>query len=79
MAALTATAQPKYHKGFGFGGNMVPGFEYVTYNDIEDLEKMVEKIVSEQPAEGKQGLAAIMLEALQGEGGTSESLGQSFL
>ena len=69
MAALTATAQPKYHKGFGFGGNMVPGFEYVTYNDIEDLEKMVEKIVSEQPAEGKQGLAAIMLEALQGEGG----------
>ena len=48
---------------------MVPGFEYITYNDIDDLEAMVEKIVSEQPAEGKQGVAAIMLEALQGEGG----------
>jgi acetylornithine/N-succinyldiaminopimelate aminotransferase len=71
MAALTATAQPKYHKGFGFGpnGEMVPGFEYVTYNDIADLEQLVEKIVSNQPKEGKQGLAAIMLEALQGEGG----------
>ena len=48
---------------------MVPGFEYVTYNDIDELEAMVEKIVSEQPADGKQGLAAIMMEALQGEGG----------
>lgn len=48
---------------------MVPGFEYTTYNDIEELEQLVEKIVSEQPADGKQGLAAIMLEALQGEGG----------
>ncbi|CAB9505348.1 Acetylornithine aminotransferase [Seminavis robusta] len=69
MAALTATAQPKYHKGFGFGGKMIPGFEYVTYNNIEELEQLVEKIVSEQPADGKQGLAAIMMEALQGEGG----------
>lgn len=70
LAALTATAQPKYHKGFGFGGNMIPGFEYVTYNDIDELEVLVEKIVADQPADGgKQGLAAIMLEPLQGEGG----------
>lgn len=69
LAALTATAQPKYHKGFGFGGEMVQGFEYVTYNSVEELEAMVEKIVANQPAEGKQGLAAIMMEPLQGEGG----------
>jgi len=71
LAALSATAQPKYHKGFGFGGQMVQGFRYTTYNDVEELEKVVEEIVSEQPeGEGrKQGLAAIMFEALQGEGG----------
>jgi len=69
MGSLSATAQPKYHKGFGFGGKMVPGFEYVTYNSVEELEAMVEKIIAEQPADGKQGLAAIMMEALQGEGG----------
>src|SRR5579875_1899086 len=30
-AALTATAQPKYHEGFE---PMVPGFEYVPYDDV---------------------------------------------
>ena len=44
LAALSATGQPKYHKGFGYGGEMVKGFEYVTYNDVEELEKIVEKI-----------------------------------
>ena len=34
-AALTATAQPKYHAGFE---PMVPGFSYVPYNDLEALE-----------------------------------------
>lgn len=48
---------------------MVQGFESVAYNDVDELEAMVEKIVKEQPKDGKQGLAAIMLEALQGEGG----------
>lgn len=69
LAAITATGQPKYHKGFGFGGSMIPGFEYVTYNDIDELEAVVKKVVADQPAEGKQGVAAIMLESLQGEGG----------
>lgn len=64
MAALTATAQPKYHKGFGYDGKMVPGFEYCKYNDIASLEAAVESATSD----GK-GLAAIMLEPLQGEGG----------
>jgi acetylornithine/N-succinyldiaminopimelate aminotransferase len=64
LAALTATAQPKYHKGFGFDGEMVQGFTYIPYNDVEALENAVQQV----QANG-QGLAAIMMEALQGEGG----------
>ncbi|KAG7349726.1 acetylornithine aminotransferase [Nitzschia inconspicua] len=64
LAALSATQQPKYHKGFGFGGEMVPGFDSCVYNDIASLEAAVERATSD----GK-GLAAIMLEPLQGEGG----------
>jgi len=73
LAALTATAQPKYHKGFGYGGEMVRGFQYVTYNNKEELEAMVKEMNTtpeEDAANGrKRGVAAIMLEALQGEGG----------
>eukprot|EP00429_Kryptoperidinium_foliaceum_P001647 CAMPEP_0176008864 /NCGR_PEP_ID=MMETSP0120_2-20121206/3959_1 /TAXON_ID=160619 /ORGANISM="Kryptoperidinium foliaceum, Strain CCMP 1326" /LENGTH=457 /DNA_ID=CAMNT_0017341651 /DNA_START=18 /DNA_END=1391 /DNA_ORIENTATION=+ len=64
LAALTATAQPKYHKGFGYDGKMVPGFDYCKYNDIESLEAAVKRATSDG-----QGLAAIMMEPLQGEGG----------
>lgn len=64
LAALSATQQPKYHKGFGYDGEMVQGFEACTYNDIASLEEAVTKATSD----GK-GLAAIMLEPLQGEGG----------
>lgn len=66
LAALTATAQPKYHKGFGYGGEMVPGFKYVPYNDAAALEAAVKEI---QAMGDGAGLAAIMMEALQGEGG----------
>jgi acetylornithine aminotransferase len=65
LAALTATAQPKYHKGFGYGGEMVPGFKYVTYNNVDELKAAVAEI----EADPEQGLAAIMMEPLQGEGG----------
>jgi acetylornithine/N-succinyldiaminopimelate aminotransferase len=61
---LTATAQPKYHKGFTYDGQMIPGFDTCKYNDIATLEAAVERATSD----GK-GLAAIMLEPLQGEGG----------
>lgn len=64
LAALSATQQPKYHVGFGYDGEMVQGFEACTYNDIASLEEAVERATSD----GK-GLAAIMLEPLQGEGG----------
>jgi acetylornithine/N-succinyldiaminopimelate aminotransferase len=65
LATLSATGQPKYHKGFGYDGNMVPGFVFVPYNDVDALKAAVKAI---QTSEG-EGLAAIMMEALQGEGG----------
>jgi len=64
LAALSATQQPKYHKGFGYDGEMVQGFDACTYNDIASLEEAVQRATSD----GK-GLAAILLEPLQGEGG----------
>ena len=53
--ALSATAQPKYHKGFE---PMLPGFVYADYNDLESVAAQV-----------TDRTAAIMLEPVQGEGG----------
>jgi acetylornithine/N-succinyldiaminopimelate aminotransferase len=58
LATITATGQPKYQKNFA---PLVPGFDYIDYNDIAALETAVVKY--------KGRLCAIMLEALQGEGG----------
>ena len=73
LATVTATAQPKYHKGFGYGGEMVRGFQYTPFNDCEALKKLVDEInitpEEDAGAGRKRGLAAIMLEPLQGEGG----------
>ena len=73
LATVTATAQPKYHKGFTYGGEMVRGFKYTPYNDLDALKKLVDEInvTPEEDAKAgrKRGLAAIMLEPLQGEGG----------
>jgi acetylornithine aminotransferase len=55
LAAVTATAQPKYHKGFE---PLVPGFRYVPYNDL----KAVAQAVSDRTA-------AVLVEPVQGEGG----------
>ena len=55
FAALTATAQEKFHKGFE---PLVPGFHYVTFNDIRALKKAV-----------TERTCAILLEPIQGEGG----------
>ena len=54
-AALTATAQPKYHHGFE---PMVPGFEYINFGDLE---------AADNACDAKT--AAILLEPIQGEGG----------
>jgi len=61
LATITATGQPKYQKNFS---PLVPGFEYVPYNDIAALEATIARIEADGPR-----VAAIMLEALQGEGG----------
>ena len=61
LATVTATGQPKYQKSFS---PLVPGFHYVTYNDIAALETALAELDS-----GEKRVAAIMLEALQGEGG----------
>jgi len=55
MGAVTATAQPKYHQGFG---PLVPGFVYVPFNDVEALRTAFDDEV-----------AAVIVEPIQGEGG----------
>lgn len=55
FGALTATAQPKYHEGFG---PLVPGFTYAKFNDIAGLEAAVD-----------DETAAVLVEPIQGEGG----------
>jgi acetylornithine/N-succinyldiaminopimelate aminotransferase len=54
-AALTATGQEKFHKGFG---PLVPGFEYVPFDDIKAMKEAVTR-----------NTCAILLEPIQGEGG----------
>ncbi|MEB3282968.1 MAG: aspartate aminotransferase family protein [Lyngbya sp.] len=61
LATITATGQPKYQKGFS---PLVPGFVYVPYNDINALEATIAEVDASE-----RRVAAIMLEALQGEGG----------
>ncbi len=55
FAALSATAQPKYHAGFE---PMVPGFVYVPYNDLAAAAAAVD-----------DETAAVLVEPVQGEGG----------
>lgn len=55
LAALSATAQPKYHKGFTYGGEMVRGFEYVTYNDIDELKAKVAEMQETPEEDAKAG------------------------
>ena len=68
LAAITATGQPKYQKGFDYGGQMVQGFEYVPYNDIDALRRTVKRVNGGLFNRGRR-VAAILLEPLQGEGG----------
>ena len=54
-AAVTATAQPKYHEGIG---PMVPGFVYAPFGDLDATRRLIDNET-----------AAIMVEPIQGEGG----------
>jgi acetylornithine/N-succinyldiaminopimelate aminotransferase len=57
LGALTATAQEKFHKGFE---PVVPGFRYVSFNDIKSVEAAVNKHT-----------CAVLVEPIQGEGGVN--------
>jgi len=57
FAAVTATAQPKYHEGFG---PLVAGFNYAPHNDLEAVRKLIDSET-----------AAILIEPVQGEGGVN--------
>lgn len=54
-AALSATAQPKYHAGFE---PLVPGFTYVPFDNLAAVEEAIDDTT-----------AAILVEPIQGEGG----------
>jgi acetylornithine/N-succinyldiaminopimelate aminotransferase len=55
MATLTATGQEKVQKGYD---PLLPGFRYVSFNSLAEVEQAV-----------TNKTAAIMLEPIQGEGG----------
>lgn len=57
LAAITATGQPKYQKGFE---PLPAGFKYVPFNDLQALTEAI----------GPQ-TCAVMLEPIQGEGGVN--------
>jgi len=54
-AALTATAQPKYHAGFE---PMLPGFTYVPFDNLDAVARALDNET-----------AAVLVEPIQGEGG----------
>jgi len=56
-AAVTATAQPKYHAGLG---PLVAGFRYAPFNDLEAVASLVD-----------DETCAILVEPIQGEGGVN--------
>lgn len=55
LAALTATQKPALQEGFG---PLAVGFEYIQWNNTENLEKVID-----------EKTAAVLLEPIQGEGG----------
>ena len=57
MATLSATGKPEVRAGFS---PLLPGFHYIPYNDVSALERV---------EAGRGQVVAVMLEAVQGEGG----------
>lgn len=55
MAAVTATAQPKYHQGIQ---PLVPGFRYAPLGDLDAVRELVD-----------DETCAVIIEPVQGEGG----------
>ena len=57
LGSLSATAQEKFHKGFD---PLVPGFRFVSFNDIDAVERAV-----------NERTCAVLVEPIQGEGGVN--------
>ena len=57
MAAVTATAQPKYHEGLG---PLMPGFRYAPTGDLDAVRELVD-----------DETCAVLIEPVQGEGGVN--------
>ena len=55
MGSLTATGQPKYHKGFE---PLIPGFTYADFNDLSSVEALIDSKT-----------CGVIVEPLQAEGG----------
>jgi acetylornithine/N-succinyldiaminopimelate aminotransferase len=62
LGALAATAQPKFHEGFG---PLPPGFPVAKFNQIDSVERLL-----------TPRTAAILIEPIQGEGGVRPSTRQ---
>jgi len=63
LAAVSATGQPRYHRGFE---PMVEGFAFFPYNDGDAFEKLLMQLEQNGPK-----VAAVLIEPLQGEGGVN--------
>ncbi len=61
LAALSATGQPKYHKGFE---PLVDGFQFFKYNNWESFNSLLQRLEADGPK-----VAAVLIEPIQGEGG----------
>lgn len=57
LATVTATGQPKYHKGFD---PLMPGFRYVPFGDVDAVAAAI-----------TENTCAVMVEPIQAEGGVN--------
>ena len=57
FAAVTATAQPKYHQGLG---PLMAGFQYAPHNDLDAVRELID-----------DETCGILIEPVQGEGGVN--------
>ena len=65
-AALTATGQPKYHKGFE---PLVPGFHYAKLNNLDSIKEKISSktcAVIIEPVQGESGIYPASTEFLKG-------------
>ena len=61
IAALSATGQPKYQKGFE---PLLEGFKFFSFNNSESFQKLYNQLEQKGPR-----ISAVLIEPIQGEGG----------